>query len=130
MADYGDAEDFLVAWLKLRFATNNVIDELPYNLTFVMPLIVVERFGGGTKVLGLDQANVDVDVFQPDRAAAKAYAGNVRRAIEMELPGYRSGMSHISRAENISAPTIAPWDSNRQIRRATSAYRLTLHTAL
>lgn len=130
MADYGDAEDLLIAWLKLRFDTDNVIDELPYNLTFVMPLIVVERFGGGTKVPGIDQPSVDVDVFQPTRAAAKLYAADVRRAVEMELPGYRSGATTFSKVETVSAPTIAPWDNNRQIRRATAAFRLTLHTAL
>jgi hypothetical protein len=122
-----DAEDFLIDWLRARFSPTSVIDELPYNLTFVMPLVVVERYAGGRRLPGLESPSLDVDVFRETRTAAKALLAEILDAIQLELPGYRSGTTVASRVDSVSGPVVAPWDDNRDIRRATGSCRITLH---
>ncbi len=128
---YRDVETLLCGWLKTTLHVDSVIPELPYNLEFVLPTIAVERFGGADDTITLDQANVDVDVFHVSRAAAKTLAEQVRKALRVTLPAttfadVTLGSVTVSRVQTISAPSIAPWD-NSQLRRATAAYRISLH---
>lgn len=124
---YANVEDLLAGWLKTVLGYEHVVHEQPTNLRFVLPLIVVERFGGADGRIGLDIANVDVDVFATSRADAAAQAENIRRSIRMTLPGYVHGGTVIAKTETISAPSHAPWDSTAQVRRFVAAYRIHLH---
>ena len=133
ISTYGDVEALLVYWLKTVVGLTNVVTEQPTNLQFVLPLHVVERFGGGdTGELGLDVANVDIDTFAADRTTAKNTAELVRWWLRMKLPGWRSldGRTVVSRVETIQAPTNRPWDSRNAVRRFGGTYRIHLHTRL
>lgn len=127
MAPYADVETLLSDWLKTQLGFANVVHELPTNLMFVMPLVVVERFGGTDNVITLDIARVDIDVFCPDRATAKANAEKIRTAMRWQLPGYVANGTTVARVETLSAPSIAPFDSRNSIRRASASYQVRLH---
>jgi hypothetical protein len=123
---YVDVEALLVDWIKtLGFV--NVVTEQPPNLQFVMPLVVVERFGGQDGQYTLDVANVDVDVFAADRPSAKTQSEFIRQQIRLHLPGYQTAHTVVGRVETISAPIHAPYDSTNRVRRFTAAYRIYLH---
>ena len=86
MAGYASVNLALIAYLKGATGTRCVTD-LPANLADVLPVIQVERFGGGDDTLTLDNANVDVDVYAADRATAEALADQVRLLMRADLPG-------------------------------------------
>lgn len=130
---YVDAETALINWLRPRYATATPAitfnDELPYNLNFVTPLVVVERVAGGDDVITLDRAVVDVDVFHLSKGLAKALARQLLADIRGSLPGKALGAATVSRVETVSGPTKAAWDDTR-MRRITASYRLYLHQPL
>lgn len=124
---YADIEQVLGGWLTVALGYENVAHDLPTNLTFLMPLVVVERFGGNDDTITIDRANIDIDVYAPTRADALAHSEHIRQAIRTRLRGYTTGGVTFGRPQTISAPTIAPYDSKHRVRRATAAYRLLVH---
>jgi hypothetical protein len=124
---YASVETLLTTWLQVTLGYENLAHELPTNLTFLMPLVVVERFGGNDATITLDTANVDIDVYAPTRADALAHGEHIRQAIRTKLRGYITGGVTFGQPQTISAPTIAPFDSKARVRRCTAAYRLLLH---
>lgn len=128
---YPDVEALLITWLTgdLPPDTATFTDELPYNLTYALPLIAVARFGGADTVLTLDRAHLDIDVFAGTRHAAKHLAEQVRESLRTRLQGATVDGTVVARVQTISAPTHTPWD-DRQTRRVTAAYALTVHRAL
>src|SRR2546421_967032 len=122
---YADVEELFKTWLQSVLGYENVVHEQPTNLTFVMPLIVVERFGGSDPVITLDLPHVDVDVFAPDRASAKAHANTIWQAARTRMPGYvYAGRTVVNRVATINGPVRVPWDSRNQVRRYTLALQL------
>lgn len=130
---YALAETVVLTWLKTRLSALipavQFRDELPYNLTFVTPLIVVERFGGADTVLGLDGAHIDVDVFHLTKDAAMLLAEVVRQSLRRDLPQKTIAGAVVSRVETISGPSRTPWD-DAEARRVSASYRITLHHPL
>jgi hypothetical protein len=128
---YASVETLLTTWLRVTLGYENLAHDLPANLTFLMPLVVVERFGGNDATITLDTANVDIDVYAPTRADALAHGEHIRQAIRTKLRGYTAatdgGGVTFGQPQTISAPTIAPFDSKTRVRRCTAAYRLLLH---
>jgi hypothetical protein len=125
---YADVEELVKAWLQAKLGYENVTHEQPTNLRFVMPLIVVERFGGADRIITLDKPHVDLDVFAPSRAAAKAHANTIWQAMRTRMPGYiYAARTVVQNVETIAGPSHAPWDSNAQVRRFTMAYQIHLH---
>lgn len=132
MAKYPHAARLIADWLKTRMApdVNNFATQLPYNLTFVMPLVVVERIGGPDRILGVDEPTLDIDVFQPNQDAAIDLGEDVRQLVRLHLPGQilPGGVAVKSVGTN-SGPAPAPWD-NTQIRRISATYQIKLHRPL
>lgn len=125
---YVDAAELVATWLKATLGYPNVVHELPTNLTFLMPLVVVERFGGDEPLITFDVARLDVDVFTPDRATALAHAETIRQALRTRLPRYvHNGRTVVQTVQTISPPSPAVYDSRNTVRRVTAAYQLRLH---
>lgn len=114
-------------WLKDVLGYPNVSYRVPTNLTYVMPTVVVNRFGGSDATLSLDTANMDIDVYAADEDAAEAQAEHIRRELRLHLTGYRFGRSHVNKVETISAPQERPYDSRATAWRYGGTYRLYLH---
>lgn len=124
---YADIEALLHDWLTSVLGYENVTFELPTNLVFVMPLVVVERFGGADATITLDQPTVDIDVFAASREDARAHAESIRQALRTKLPGRTFRGAVVQRVRTISGPTKAPYDSRGTVRRFTAAYQIQLH---
>lgn len=151
MAGYANPADLLCAWFPTVLATGpgeafaRWVTEFPTDVFApgATPCVVVDRFGGADAVAGLDDANVDIDVYTagPDpiqaRSAALARAEDIRRVAHLKLPGARLTLpgpppatATVARVRIISAPTIRPYDSRGIIRRAHLAIQVRLHQPL
>lgn len=130
MAGYASVNLALIAYLGGATGARCVTD-LPANLADVLPVIQVERFGGGDDTLTLDNANVDVDVYAADRAKAEALAEQVRFLMRADLPGktVADGAAVVSRVRTITGPNRLPYD-NTGLVRVGAAYQVTLHSRL
>lgn len=125
---YASVETLLAAWLKATLGYENVAHELPTNLVFLMPLIVVDRFGGNDDTITIDRANVDIDCFAPTRVDALAHGEHIRKAMRTQLPRtVLGGATTVLKVETLSAPTAAAFDSKNTVRRCTASYRVHLH---
>lgn len=128
-----DAELLVRGFLVAQFSPTRVVVETPSNLSDVVPLIQVARFGGSSTFYGLDDANIDVDYFdgahdnKSARENAQAGSGLVRSALLLHLPGYSSGGAAVQSVTEISAPRWVPYD-NTSLRRITAAYRITIRS--
>ena len=130
MAGYASVDKALVAALHAETGARCVTD-LPADLADVLPVIRVERFGGGDSVLTLDDANVDVDVYAADRASADVLAEQVRLFMRTGLPGtvVADGAAVVARVRTITGPNRLPYD-NTGLTRVGAAYQVTLHSRL
>lgn len=141
MPNYPDVEQLLCDWLAdiLEASPTGLhrrfLPEVPSDLVSStgMPCHVIERFGGADTVPGLDVARINIDTFAtgPDpvqaRAAARERAEDVRRVIVLHLAGKVLAGASISRVAVMSAPTIRPYDSRNQIRKAGASYQISIH---
>lgn len=126
---YTSGRALLKHWLKTVIGYENVTYTHPTNLNFLMPLVVVDRFGGADTRLALDVCHLDVDVFAPDDDTAEAHSETIRQAMRMRLPGFiYNDRAVVNQVKTISAPTRAQWDSRNQVRRYTAAYQVTIQT--
>lgn len=128
---YPDVEQLLVAWLKTELSLTGVItgdipEDVPSNIDYLVPFIVVSRFGGTDRVLSLDNPRVDVDCFAATRDTAKALGERVRRAIRVVLPRQILDGAVITRTATFSPPTVVAWDSG-PVRRVSAAYEIGVH---
>jgi len=130
VAGYASVNKALIAYLKGATGARCVTD-LPANLADVLPVIQVERFGGGDSVLTLDDANVDIDVYAADLASAEDLAEQVRLFLRAGLPGtvVADGAAVVSRVRTITGPSRLPYD-NTGLVRVGAAYQVTLHSRL
>lgn len=129
---YPDIEQLLADWLKAQLAdvaiviAGDIPDDVPSNLAYAVPIIIVSRFGGPDRVLTLDNPRVDIDAFAASRTSAKALGERIRRAIRVVLPRQILGGAVVTRTATFSPPTIVAWD-NGAVRRASAAYELGIH---
>lgn len=134
---YPSATLLLRGWLAQRYPTRRVLTETPGDMDGEPEVIQVGRYGGADRVLTLDVADVDVDVYAASWAAADALAHAVWVALRTALPGSTlttptgyapADSAVVARVQTISAPAQRPV-SNPALRRAGAAYRLTLHSS-
>lgn len=124
---YVDVEKALIGWLADRFPNARVCAELPADLPELT--IQVVRFGGGRPQIPFDEANVDIDVYGPNRVQARALAEQVSHAVMYSLPRYVADGAIFVAADCFSAPSWAPYD-NTDVRRMTSTYRIRTHNPI
>ncbi len=144
MPNYPDPVTALIDWLVVTLPAGpgepirRILPEMPTDLVRPgvdgsLPCAVVERIGGHDPYLGVDVVRINVDVYSLGenpmgaRAAALARAEDIRRAIRIQLPGRRAGGIWVSKTSTETGPTIRPYDSLHQIRRAQAAYEVVLH---
>lgn len=125
---YVSVPKLLKAWLTGVLGYENVATgRIPTNLTFLMPLVVVTRVGGGDDVITLDAANVDIDVFAADEDGAEAQAEHIRRELRLHLPRYQYNGTVVTKTETISGPRLLPFDSRNVVWRVGASYRISTH---
>lgn len=142
-----DVEQALCDWLIVELAAGptaahrRFVPETPTDLFSPtgMPCHVIERVGGPSLYPGFSEVNFDVTTYTtgPDplqaRAAALARAWDVCRVILLRLPGRTIGGVHgatVAKRRVLTEPTIRPFDSRNQVRRAQAMYQVRLHAAL
>lgn len=102
------------------------------------PTVVLTRYGGFDGVVGLDDCAIDVDVYAtgPDPMQAADIAlercEDIRWAVRTLLTGTVLGEDGpvVSRIRSIAAPTIRPYDSRYQIKKAHYAFQMRLHAVV
>lgn len=132
---YVDVESLLVEWLQAKFPTVRVVTERPASLgTAGGPAVVqVERISGGSRVLSLDSAVVDVDCYAlatdgaSSRAAARGLSYAVMAALQAQLPGYTAGTSTVTAVTAPGGPTWRAYD-NTSVRRFGLSVTVTVHS--
>lgn len=154
MPNYPNAAKLLQAWYPTVLDTG---PQLPFRrwLTStpddlgnvdMTPTVVLGRYGGYERTVGLDDAAVDVTVYAtgPDPMAAEDAAldraEDIRRANSLWLVGTVltladaggnvTGQATVSRIRTIAAPTIRPYDSRYQIKKAHYAFSVRLHAVV
>lgn len=147
MAAVVDVEQALCDWFATHFTAGptgthrRFVPEVPQDLFSPtgMPCHVVTRVGGPTLYPGFSEVRFDVDTYAtgPDplqaRAAALARAWDVCRAILLHLPGQTVGGlggAVVARRRVLTEPTIRPYDSRNQVRRAQALYEARLHAPI
>lgn len=119
-----------------RWLTSTPVD---LHVVENLPTVVLTRYGGADGVVGLDDCNIDANVYctGPDpmlaEDAALERAEDIRRAVRLWLVGTvlgDEGGPVVSRIRTISAPTIRPYDSRHQIRKAHYAFAMRLHSVV
>lgn len=134
MDGYPDLDTLLADWLKAPLGITQIHvggpEDIPGSLPTIVPLLMVDTFGGSDTVITLDRANVDIDVYASGLEPARAIAEQVRRLIRTQLVGQiLGGAAVITRTETISRPTRLPWNASA-VRRVGAAYRITQHAAI
>jgi hypothetical protein len=133
--NYPNPARLYVDWLATNTpaTANRWLTAVPDTLTADLPIVVATRYGGNDPHIGLDIANLDVNVYatgtDPMQAedAALDRCEDVRRTTRLHLPGRLAAGVWVNRVRIIAAPTIRPYDSAGQVRRAHMAVALTLH---
>lgn len=143
---YADVEALLVVWLPTAVTGIRALTDLPADLLAALAdedadlrgIVQVEAFGGADTDPSAEIVNVDVDVYvppdadgEPDRAAARDLAEDVRSAVLVVLPGtvhaLPSGAATVQAARTISRPTVRPYDES-PVRRFHASYRIKVAT--
>ena len=122
---YVDVERLLVGWLG-GACTCRVVTDLPADLDKQIPLLRIQRTGGGDLRPGLDTVALEVDAFGPNRGSAVALAEKARHALRFRLPGTQLDGAVFTRVDTVEAPSFRPYD-NTALRRFGASYRLVVH---
>ncbi len=138
MANYPHAARAYLTWLatKTPSTANRWLTSTPTNLTDDLPIVVCNRYAGADTHVGVDVVHLDVNVYAtgPDPMLAEDAAldrcEDLRRVTRLHLPGRLAAGLWVNKVRTITAPTIRPYDSAGQIRKAHMAVALHLHTPI
>ncbi|PSJ29557.1 hypothetical protein B7P34_06730 [Streptosporangium nondiastaticum] len=121
-----DAEAALIAWLTPHLGVR-VCTDTPADLDHAVPLLRLQRIGGGDDGFRLDLAVVDLDAFAVTRAGAADLATRARTALLADLPGSALPDVVFTSAATVAAPAWRPWAS-QAVTRIGATYAVRLHT--
>lgn len=122
------AETVFLTWLRSAFPGVRVVTETPSNLSDVLPVIAVSRFGGTDEEFSsFDNPSMDFDCYAANREAARSLAYAVRDSIRNDLPGQTVAGAFVSRTRSVAAPVFTPYD-NTTLRRFTYSATARLHS--
>lgn len=127
MPDVGsvDVEAELVAWLTDRLDVR-VLTDLPDNLGEILPVVQIQRAGGGDDGIRLDRAFVGVDVYAATRQAASQLMAQTRSLLLAELRGTVTAAAVFTSARTIAAPSWRPYE-NPGLRRFGASFEVFCH---
>lgn len=91
-----------------------------------LPLIVVEKIAGADYDPLIDRPLVDIDCYATDQVTAQNLAEAVRYVIRKELPGQRVDNAVFTASRTNVGPRMVT-HANRNVRRYTATYELSLH---
>jgi len=128
MADVGsvDVEAELVAWLTDRLEERTLTD-LPANLVDVLPVVQIQRVGGGDDGIRLDRAFVDIDVYAASRQAASQLMSQTRSLLLTGLRGTVTATAVFTSARTITAPAWRDYE-NPNLRRVGATFEIFCHS--
>ncbi len=115
---YPDVEDVVLALLDVADLAEHRGRELPTNLRYRMPFVLVERRGGADDGW-TDHPVVNIDVLSSQAAVAKARA----EAIRDYLTGDPLALWPIDRVETVAGPQEIP-HGDTAVRRWTTTYQI------
>lgn len=121
---FADVEQVLIDWLSTNLGLT-CMDELPYDMVFELPAIVVSRFSGADEQWVLDKPRVDVDVYAGTRAVAKQVSEQIRGALRFQLRNAEVPGGLITQVFTVAGPAQRPWDS-KDLRRFGASYQVIL----
>jgi|SRR5690606_7669830 len=126
MAGYVPVETVLIEYLSSEFPAALVLTETDDELADTLPVVKVERIGGGDRVITFDVARVDVEVFAATRFDARDLSEQIRSNLRYVLPGKTITGAVVGDVNTISGPNSAPWEDT-SIRRFVATYEITIH---
>ncbi|MFI1485788.1 hypothetical protein [Streptomyces sp. NPDC020747] len=120
-----DVEVELVAWLTGRLDVR-VLTDLPENLGDVLPVVQIQRAGGGDDGIRLDRAFIDIDVYGATRQAASQLMSQARSLLLTELRGVVTAAAVFTSARTITAPFWRSYE-NPGLRRFGATFEIFCH---
>lgn len=115
---YPDVEDVLLGLLAVANLAEHRGRELPSNLRYRMPFVLVERRGGGD-IGWADSPVVNIDVMSSQPGVAKART----EAIRDYLTGDPLALWPIDRVQTVAGPQEIP-HGDTAVRRWTCTYQI------
>jgi hypothetical protein len=122
MADEPDVDDHVKDWLaaQLGNAINGAIagPKKPPNLVTVMPLLMVNAFGGDAPNFTQGRPRVDLDIYAATRAGAKAIIKTIHGLMLIECRNVLfEGGDVITGVRDATWPAGRPYDSKNLVHR-------------
>lgn len=127
---YADPEILFATWAATTLDVKTWADpKLPPRWDFTAPIAHVQRApGDGDRVLTLDSALLDVDVYAALADNARAVAELVRSTARLQLPGHTTPEGVFVKAvETVMGPV---WLPDPAVFKRSATYRLILHSPL
>lgn len=115
-------EMMLVGYLRTRVSAPVTVEP---EQDFTPPLLAVERIAGNHDGFRLDYPMIDVDAFAVNRGSAEALSWETHDAF-LALKGTIQRGLVIARVDVDAAPRHVDY-GNRNVRRFSSTYTLTIH---
>ena len=112
----------LVAYLRDRVSAPVTVEP---ESEFPLPLLAIERIAGAHDGYKLDRPTIDIDAFAVNRGSAEALAWEADAAI-LALRNTKQRGLVITRVDVNAAPHHVDY-GNRNLRRFSSTYSLTIH---
>lgn len=129
---YPSVPQLLVTVLQSEFPDVRVVTELPAELEQDLPVVQVNRFGGGGDVITMDTAYIDVDVWAATLLDADMLASQVATWMRLYLPGYRvvsaAGTGTFAACRSQTGMMQRP-SGNPDVKRVGGAFTVTVHSA-
>ena len=129
---YPSVPQLLVKVLQSEFPAVRVVTELPAGLEQVLPVVQVNRFGGGGDVITMDTAYIDVDVWDASLLDADVLASQVATWMRLYLPGHRvvsaAGTGTFAACRSQTGMMQRP-SGNPDVKRVGGAFTVTVHSA-
>lgn len=98
----------------------------PDSVLHSLPLIVVEKISGADYTPLIDRPLVDIECYAADQVQAQNLAESVRYILRAELPGSVVENAVFGATRTAVGPRLVR-HANRNVRRYTGTYELSLH---
>jgi len=126
LTGFVDVEALLLAFFGLTIPSARSLTITPSDLEGQLPVIQINRIGGGDTVPSLDRCLVDVEAYDKLRPDAKSLAAQIRSALRYKAPGFSALGASITDVVTSSAPAERPY-KNTNLFRIGATYEIGLH---
>jgi len=126
LSGFVDVEELLTGFFEAMYPAARALTITPSDLEQNLPVIQVNRIGGGDTVPSLDECLVDVDVYQQSKPDANRLAQEVRALLRYQGPGYSALGASITHVLTSTGPAERPY-KNTNLFRIGATYDIGLH---